>query len=63
MDFVTDHILKDYDQLDDMKVVDPYKCSNLKKIMDDFRKSKERFPNWGSGNNVAGPMTTATRCV
>lgn len=60
LDFVTDHILKDYDQLDDMKVVDPYKCSNLKKIMDDFRKSKERFPNWGSGNNVAGPMTTAT---
>lgn len=60
LDFVEEHVLKDYSQLDTMEVIDPYKCPNLKLLMDNYRKSKERFPGWPSGNNVAGPMTTAT---
>lgn len=58
--FVTEHVLTDYAQLDDMEVIKPAGCPNLAEIMDTFRKSKERFPRWGAGNNVAGPMTTAT---
>ena len=58
--FVSEHVLKDYAQLDDMEVIDPHKCPNLEAIIDTFRKSKERFPGWGAGNGVAGPMTTAT---
>lgn len=59
IDFVADHFLKDYRQLDGMEITEPYKCPNLLEIIDSFRKTKEHFPHFGSGNNVAGPVSTA----
>ena len=59
LDYVQEHFLKDYTQLKEIEVINPYKCPNLKHALDRFEKEIKRFPDWVGGNGIAGPMSTA----
>ena len=59
LDYVQEHVLKDYSQLKNMEITDPYKCPNLRAAIERFKFEKELFPDWAGGNGIAGPMSTA----
>lgn len=60
IEYVDEHVLKDYSDLANMKVVDPYTNPVLKKMMDRIRNYREVFgEKLPIGTGVAGPLSTA----
>lgn len=60
IEYVQEHILTTYDDLDNMEVVNPYTNHILKPMMDKIRKYKEYFgEDLPIGTGVAGPLSTA----
>jgi len=58
-DFIEDHILKDYADLDDLTVPDPYDNPVLCKIFNRARQVKAALPDYAFVTSLAGPLTTA----
>lgn len=59
LDYVQEHYLKNYNQLDEMEIIKPFDCPNLKNILDRFEGERKIFPNWSCSNGIAGPLSTA----
>jgi MtaA/CmuA family methyltransferase len=60
IDFIKEYILDDYEKLDSMKIVDPYKDGSLPATLKRVKCMKERFPQNEVSIEIAGPLTTAS---
>lgn len=59
IDYVEEHVLKDYADFDRLEVTDPYKNPVLSPILESAKRLKDRFPDVSMTTSVAGPMSTA----
>lgn len=59
IDYVEEHILKDYADFDRLEVTDPYKNPALAPILESAKRLKDRFPDVSMTTSVAGPISTA----
>lgn len=59
IDYVEEHVLKNFDDLDKLTVPDPYTNPVLSKILKRAIMIKETFPDLSMSTSVAGPLTTA----
>jgi uroporphyrinogen decarboxylase len=59
IDYIDNHILKDYADFDKLKVPDPYTNAVLGNILNRARRIRETLPNYGFSISVAGPITTS----
>ena len=59
IDYVEEHILKDYADFDRLEVTDPYKNPVLAPILESAKRLKDRFPDVSMTTSVAGPISTA----
>lgn len=59
IDYVAEHILKDYADFDRLDVTDPYKNPKLAPILESAKRLKDRFPDVSMTTSVAGPISTA----
>lgn len=60
VDFISEYILDDYEKLDAMEIVNPYKDGSLPDILTRAKKLKEIFPQNDVSIEIAGPITTAS---
>ena len=59
IDYVEEHVLKDYTDFDKLQVTDPYKNPVLAPILESAKRLKDRFPDVSMTTSVAGPISTA----
>lgn len=59
IDYVEEHILKDYADFERLEVTDPYKNPVLAPILESAKRLKDRFPDVSMTTSVAGPISTA----
>ncbi len=59
IDFVEEHVLKNYDDLVRLEVVDPYNNPVLTPILKGAKVIKDRFPDIPISTSVAGPFSTS----
>lgn len=59
LDFISDFVLDDYEKLDSMEIVNPYKDGRLPAMLEKLKELKARFPERPVSTGVAGPLTTA----
>ncbi len=59
MDFISEFVLDDYEKLDTIDIVNPYKDGRLPDLLDKIKFLKKHYPNKSISTGVAGPFTTA----
>lgn len=59
MEYIVEHFLKDYSQLEELEQLDVKKNSVLKDIVERGKYFKERFPEMPLSTGVPGPMSAA----
>ena len=59
IDYVEDHILKDYADMDNLKEIDPRKDKGLSSILETAKRLKDKFPDMNITTRAAGPISTA----
>ena len=59
IDYVEDHILKDYKDMASLKEIDPRKDKTLSSILETAKRLKDKFPDMNITTRSAGPISTA----
>lgn len=59
IDYVENHILKNYEDFDRLQITDPYTNPVLAPILESAKRLKDRFPDISMTTSVAGPLSTA----
>lgn len=59
IDYVEEHVLKNYDDLERLELTDPYNNPVLTPILESAKVIKDRFPDITISTSVAGPFSTA----